>query len=139
MLVRCHSRRRIVHGDYRPGHNFLDYYQPELIEEPLYTADGQIRDEVYEYGSFHESRMFRENVRCSDCHDSHSLKLRLTGNALCLRCHTLAKGQRLFARAPPSRDRQQGAQRASSATCPSERTWSSIPAATIACVCQGPI
>ncbi|HEX4131239.1 MAG TPA: multiheme c-type cytochrome [Pirellulales bacterium] len=88
----CHSRRRIVHGDYRPGDSFLDFYQPELIEQPLYTADGQILDEVYEYGSFHESRMYRENVRCSDCHDPHSLKLRLTGNALCLRCHTLAKG-----------------------------------------------
>ncbi|MBS0210731.1 MAG: tetratricopeptide repeat protein [Planctomycetes bacterium] len=90
--ARCHARRRVVHGDYLPGHEFLDFYQPELIEQPLYTADGQIRDEVYEYGSFHQSRMYRENVRCSDCHDPHSLKLRFEGNQLCLRCHTLAKG-----------------------------------------------
>ncbi len=90
--ARCHSRRHVVHGDFHGGDKFLDYYRPTLIEQPIYHADGQIRDEDYEYGSFLESRMFRENVRCSDCHDAHSLKLRLTGNDLCIRCHTLAKG-----------------------------------------------
>ena len=50
-------------------------------------ADGQIRDEVYEYGSFLQSRMYMAGVTCSNCHDPHSDALRLPGNALCAPCH----------------------------------------------------
>ena len=46
----------------------------------LYYADGQIRDEVYVYGSFLQSAMYRAGVTCSDCHNPHSLALH-TGNA----------------------------------------------------------
>ncbi|MGC3969642.1 MAG: ammonia-forming cytochrome c nitrite reductase subunit c552 [Pirellulales bacterium] len=35
--------------------------------------------------------MFREGVRCSNCHDPHSLKPKFSGNALCGQCHTPAK------------------------------------------------
>ncbi len=35
--------------------------------------------------------MYHKNVRCSDCHDPHSAKLRATGNALCIRCHEAGK------------------------------------------------
>ena len=66
--VVCHSRRRIVHDGYTPGDEFLDYYMPELLDGEHYHVDGQIRDEVYEYGSFLQSRMYREGVRCTDCH-----------------------------------------------------------------------
>ena len=38
-----------------------------VLDEGLYFPDGQIRDEVYEYGSFLQSRMFHEGVTCSDC------------------------------------------------------------------------
>jgi predicted CXXCH cytochrome family protein len=31
--------------------------------------------------------MYMRGVKCSDCHDSHSLKLRFDGNRLCLQCH----------------------------------------------------
>ena len=34
-----------------------------------------MRDEVYNWGSFPQSRMFAQGVTCSDCHDPHSLKL----------------------------------------------------------------
>lgn len=87
----CHSRRRIVHADYSPGKPLYDFYEPEALDGALYFADGQIREELYEYGSFLQSRMFRENVRCSNCHDPHSLKPKFQGNALCTQCHILAK------------------------------------------------
>ncbi|MGD2154011.1 MAG: tetratricopeptide repeat protein, partial [Gemmatimonadales bacterium] len=44
-------------------------------------------DEVYVYGSFVQSKMFKNDVRCSDCHDVHSLQLVREGNELCLQCH----------------------------------------------------
>lgn len=83
----CHSRRTEL-GDYdhtRP--HLLDNITPVLLEEGLYFADGQILEEVYVYGSFVQSEMFRMGVRCSDCHDSHSLELHREGNGLCTGCH----------------------------------------------------
>jgi tetratricopeptide (TPR) repeat protein len=89
--AKCHSRRYQVHEDFRPGRPFLDHYEPALLTAGLYEADGQILDEVYEYGSFLQSRMYHERVRCSDCHDPHSLQLKFTGNQLCGQCHIPAK------------------------------------------------
>lgn len=83
----CHSRRsRIAAGTWSAG-SFLDHYQPALIDPPLYFADGQVRDEVYVYGSFLQSRMYQEGVTCSDCHEPHSLELRAPGQQVCLQCH----------------------------------------------------
>ncbi|WP_425395527.1 multiheme c-type cytochrome [Aeoliella sp.] len=87
----CHSRRSEVHPDFRPGKKFANYYNTSLLREGLYHADGQIEDEVYVYGSFLQSRMHREGVRCSDCHNPHSLELKFEGNALCGQCHVPAK------------------------------------------------
>src|SRR4029453_16731520 len=39
------------------------------------------------YGSFKQSKMFAAGVTCSDCHDPHSAKLRLSGESVCLQCH----------------------------------------------------
>ena len=83
----CHSRRRRVSGEDEPGGPFLDYFMLETLREGLYHADGQILEEVYVYGSFLQSRMYLWGVRCTDCHDPHSLSLRARGNALCLQCH----------------------------------------------------
>jgi tetratricopeptide (TPR) repeat protein len=83
----CHSRRGILAGGFDAGDDYFDHYDPALLEPGLYHADGQIQDEVYEYGSFLQSRMYHENVKCSDCHDPHSLKLKFEGNALCAQCH----------------------------------------------------
>jgi len=85
----CHSRRYRVGAARAPGDPFLDEFMPEVARDPLYFADGQIHDEVYEYGSFRQSKMYQRGVRCSDCHDPHSAKLRAEGNALCTRCHQL--------------------------------------------------
>jgi Flp pilus assembly protein TadD len=57
----------------------------------LYYADGQMRDEVYNYGSFKQSKMFAAGVTCSDCHEPHSGKLRFSGSDTCLTCHAPAK------------------------------------------------
>ncbi len=83
----CHARRHRVSAAYRHGDPFLDHYVPALLEEGLYHADGQILEEVYVYGSFLQSPMYRRGVRCSDCHDPHSARLRAEGNALCTQCH----------------------------------------------------
>ena len=86
----CHSRRRIVYPNHIAGNVFLDHYEPELLEEELYFADGQIRDEVYVYGSFLQSQMYAEGVVCADCHDPHTTQLKFEGNALCGQCHDVA-------------------------------------------------
>ena len=83
----CHSRRAIL-GDYvHAEKDLLDSLLPSLLTEELYFADGQILEEVYVYGSFTQSKMYRHGVRCSNCHDVHSIKPLKEGNALCLQCH----------------------------------------------------
>ncbi|HXV77421.1 MAG TPA: tetratricopeptide repeat protein [Candidatus Polarisedimenticolaceae bacterium] len=88
--ARCHSRRGWVWEDYLPGRPLADTHRVALLEQGLYQPDGQILDEVYEYGSFLQSRMHAEGVTCSDCHDPHSARLVLDGNALCSTCHAPA-------------------------------------------------
>jgi predicted CXXCH cytochrome family protein len=83
----CHSRRTEL-GDYDHRRSeLLDNQLPVLLADGLYYADGQIKDEVFEYGSFVQSKMFRMGVRCTDCHDAHRLKLVKDGNGVCLQCH----------------------------------------------------
>lgn len=83
----CHSRRSIL-GDYTHlQQDLLDTETPRLLEERLYYPDGQILDEVYVYGSFVQSKMYANDVRCSDCHNVHSIKPHHEGNTLCLQCH----------------------------------------------------
>ena len=87
----CHSRRSAIGDDAHAGTDLLDNFLPSLLNEGLYFADGQIMDEVYVYGSFTQSKMYRHDVRCSDCHDVHSIKLVKEGNELCLQCHRAAQ------------------------------------------------
>ncbi len=83
----CHSRRQSIAADSAPGEDYYDHYLNSLIEPGLYYPDGQIRDEVYVYGSFLQSKMYAEGIRCTDCHQPHSLTLKHEGNALCTSCH----------------------------------------------------
>ena len=87
----CHSRRKVISRHPSAGTAFLDSYLPALLEPGLYHADGQIDGEVFEYGSFVQSRMYHAGVICSDCHEPHSLALREQGNGLCAQCHLPAK------------------------------------------------
>lgn len=83
----CHSRRSRVSAEPIPGAAFLDQYRPQALRAGLYFADGQIEDEVFVYGSFLQSRMHQQGVRCTDCHDPHSQRLHASDNRLCTRCH----------------------------------------------------
>ena len=71
---RCHSRRGVITAEYEYGKPLADTHRPALLHDPLYFSDGQIRDEVYVYGSFLQSRMYQAGVTCSDCHNPHSLE-----------------------------------------------------------------
>ncbi|HEU4384554.1 MAG TPA: tetratricopeptide repeat protein [Anaeromyxobacteraceae bacterium] len=97
----CHSRRAQIAEGHRAGEPLLDHYLPSLLVPGPYHADGQQREEVYVWGSFLQSRMYREGVTCSDCHDPHTQKVRAEGNALCTRCHAASRydgGQHHFHR-----------------------------------------
>lgn len=87
MCARCHSRRGLIHEDIVHGQPVADDYRVALLDDELYYSDGQIKGEVYEYGSFVQSKMFVAGVTCSDCHDPHSQRLRAPDDGLCLQCH----------------------------------------------------
>jgi predicted CXXCH cytochrome family protein len=48
-------------------------------------------DEVYNYGSFKQSKMFAAGVTCGDCHEPHAAKLRAPADGVCLQCHASDK------------------------------------------------
>jgi tetratricopeptide (TPR) repeat protein len=83
----CHSRRQIVQSGVYGGCNYYDFFENTLLNDGAYHADGQILDEVYEYSSFIQSKMYHKGVRCTDCHDPHSLQLKAEGNKVCTDCH----------------------------------------------------
>jgi predicted CXXCH cytochrome family protein len=93
----CHSRRDPILPGFHAGQQFVDYYSPSLLADlqsvSLYHPDGQIRDEVYEYGSFLQSRMYEKAIRCVDCHDPHSARVKQPGNKLCTSCHAHPAGK----------------------------------------------
>ena len=89
--ARCHARASRISDDYVHGKPPLDTRRLALLDDNLYWNDGQMRDEVYNWGSFVQSRMHAQGVTCSDCHEPHSLKLRAPGNAACAQCHLPAK------------------------------------------------
>jgi tetratricopeptide (TPR) repeat protein len=89
----CHSRRSVLSADYSAGDPYCDHFRLEMLHENVYHHDGQIKDEVYVYGSFIQSRMYHKGIRCSDCHDPHSLKLKFPGNQTCTSCHQHAAGK----------------------------------------------
>ena len=87
----CHARARPIVADPLPGARFLDTHAPVLLDRGLYHPNGQIQDEVFEWGSFAQSRMQRVGVVCADCHDPHGGGLRAEGNAVCAQCHLPAR------------------------------------------------
>ncbi len=86
---RCHSRRSQLADGYEYGRALLDTHRPSLLEDGLYYADGQIRDEVYVWGSFLQSKMYQAGVSCTDCHDPHTASLKTGGEPsnICASCH----------------------------------------------------
>jgi predicted CXXCH cytochrome family protein len=87
----CHARRGEFSEDWTPGQPLSDTHAVALLARGLYHADGQMLDEVYNYGSFKHSKMFAAGVTCSDCHEPHAAKLRAGGDGVCLQCHDAGK------------------------------------------------
>ena len=89
----CHSRRRIVHPEYHAGDNFHNHFSNEVLRPETYHADGQIMDEVYVYGSFIQSKMYHKGIKCTDCHNPHTAKIKFEDNKLCTSCHAHNPGK----------------------------------------------
>jgi len=87
----CHARRGQIAEDWTPGRLLSDTHAIAPMLRGLYDAAGQMDAEVFNDGSFRQSKMFALGVTCSDCHDPHSGKLRLPGDGVCLQCHTADK------------------------------------------------
>jgi len=84
----CHSRRSDLDGKFKPGDHYLDHFAPSIVDDSdTFYPDGQIHEEDYEVNAFWGSRMHFAGVKCADCHEPHSSKTILPGNALCMRCH----------------------------------------------------
>jgi len=87
----CHARRSEFSEDWIPGRWLSDTHIVSPLARGLYYADGQMEDEVYNYGSFKQSRMFATGVTCGDCHEPHAAKLRAPGDGVCMQCHAAEK------------------------------------------------
>ncbi|HEX5222496.1 MAG TPA: multiheme c-type cytochrome, partial [Verrucomicrobiae bacterium] len=86
--AQCHARRAELTGDFRPGENFFDHHALTIPDETdLFYPDGQVREEDYEFTAFLGSKMHAAGVRCVDCHEPHTSKLRVPGNMMCMACH----------------------------------------------------
>lgn len=88
--ARCHARRAPLGDDSLPGKPLMEAYLPSALTRELYEVDGKIKGEVFEHGSFLQSRMFAKGVACSACHNPHSGELKASGNGVCLQCHNTA-------------------------------------------------
>jgi len=84
--ARCHARASRFTDDYVHGQSLLQSHLPATVNSN-YHVDGQIKDEAYEYGSYLQSKMYSKGVTCINCHDAHSLQIKVQGNALCGSCH----------------------------------------------------
>ena len=89
----CHSRRSAVHPNFQAGKPYYDFFLNQTLDDSIYFADGQVLDEVYVYGSFIQTKMFHKDVRCTDCHDPHTAKLKYKGNKVCTSCHQHPAGK----------------------------------------------
>lgn len=84
----CHSRRSELSSTYGTGDAYMNHFLPALLTEDLFYPDGQQQAEVYVYNSFKQSKMYQFGVICTDCHNPHTGKLKLEGNAVCTQCHS---------------------------------------------------
>src|SRR5258708_38473746 len=83
----CHARRGKFSEDWLPGQSLSDTHVVSTLARGLYHADGQMLDEVYNYGSFKQSKMFAAGGTYSDCPEPHTPKLLVLGGRGCLSSH----------------------------------------------------
>lgn len=88
VCAQCHSRHvQISNEDHVKKKEFGQRYLLSLITPSLYYADGQVYEENFVYGSFLQSKMNKNGVVCSNCHEPHSAKLIIPQEQVCLQCH----------------------------------------------------
>jgi predicted CXXCH cytochrome family protein len=88
VCAQCHSRRtQISNNSHIDKNDFGEKYLLSLITNDNYYADGQIYNENFVYGSFLQSKMAKNGVVCSNCHDPHTAKLTMPEEVVCLQCH----------------------------------------------------
>ena len=88
VCAQCHSRRtQISNNSHVDGNAFGERYLLDLISSNNYHPDGQVYNEDFVYGSFLQSKMYKNGVDCSDCHNPHTAELKLPVETLCLQCH----------------------------------------------------
>jgi tetratricopeptide (TPR) repeat protein len=83
----CHARKSDIGATLIASEEIMDNYIPQIPDKEFFEADGQVNDEDYIYTSFLQSKMYRRNVKCSNCHNPHSVKPVLIANQTCLQCH----------------------------------------------------
>jgi tetratricopeptide (TPR) repeat protein len=87
MCAGCHARRTKLTEVMEPGVAFDDQFRVQTINDNFYHPDGQILEEDYVFGSFTQSKMFHKDVKCTNCHNPHSMQTVYPGNLLCMQCH----------------------------------------------------
>jgi len=88
VCAQCHSRRtQISNNDHVKDNAFGERYLLDLVSSSNYHPDGQVYNENFVYGSFLQSKMYKNGVVCSDCHTPHTAQLKLPIETLCLQCH----------------------------------------------------
>jgi predicted CXXCH cytochrome family protein len=83
----CHARREVVYPGFDPTKKYFDHYLDQALLENVFYADGQQQDEDYIHASFLQSKMYHKGIKCTDCHDPHTSKLKHNGNEVCTSCH----------------------------------------------------
>ena len=127
---RCHARRGQFSEDGGHGRPLGDTHRVALLEDRLYYPDGQIRDEVYEYGSFLQSKMFhqgRDVLRLPRPAQRQAPRARRARSASAATRPRSTRRRRIT-----STRRARAAPTASAATCPPPPTWWSTRATTTA-------
>lgn len=89
----CHARREVVFPGYDPTKNYFDHYQDQGLFENVFYPDGQQQDEDYIHASFMQSKMYHKGIKCTDCHDPHTARLKHDGNQVCTSCHQHPAGK----------------------------------------------
>ena len=84
----CHARRAQLRDGYVPGHSLGTTEQVALLEPGLFWPDGQMRDEVYNYAPFLQSKMYRQGCHLQRLPRSAYAAAARAGIAqVCLQCH----------------------------------------------------
>ncbi len=84
----CHSVKSDISSSVVASEELFDNHILELPTTERFYADGQIREEDFTWASFLQSKMMHLGVTCNNCHNSHTGRLIISSNQLCLQCHS---------------------------------------------------